>query len=343
MKIINLAVLTIILAVGQSLVLAAGPNRNVRFFGYDWIDYERTNESVARTAAVDGLQVVRSNGPAATNLNIVRTLNSLNSSACSNSSCGLGVSAGEGQDLFEPGNMKFDICAGATNYDQCVAGGNVWGNIWNITAKIASAVNRPAAIYFIDEPTIQPALKSLSGNYVPWSYASFVCTFRDAMAANSINIPIFTVLATSALPGPSRDPDHPDFIVREMRNQMPLGGCQSGRRSMPDAIGIDNYDWVNASTIYDTYNRYFPSGGTSPMWVLVPPGHSQIPEIRGMSDLDFRNRVQVYWDFMVTYPHAPIAAVMVHRYDNTVMSPGSNAFYAKTRDLLRYIGNRIIN
>lgn len=211
MKIINLAVLTIILAVGQSLVLAAGQNRNVRFFGYDWIDYERTNESVARTAAVDGLQVVRSNGSAATNLNIVRTLNSLNSSACSNSSCGLGVSAGERQDLFEPGNIKFDICAGATSYEQCVAGANVWGNIWNITAKIAGAVNRPAAIYPIDEPTIQPALKSLSGNYVPWSYASFVCTFRDAMAANSINIPIFTVLAISALPGPSRDPDHLDF------------------------------------------------------------------------------------------------------------------------------------
>lgn len=112
---------------------------------------------------------------------------------------------------------------------------------------------------------------------------------------------------------------------------------------MPDAIGIDNYDCVDTSTIYDIYNRYFPSGGTSPMWILVPPGHSQIPEIQGTSDLDFRNRVQVYWDFMVTYPNAPIAAVMVHQYDSTVISPGSNAFYAKTRDLLRYIGNRIIN
>lgn len=323
-------------------VQAGGPNPNLKYFGYDWVDS-------GTDTADSSLAAINSTGPASTNLNVVHTLSELNSAACQNKKCALNFSAGYYQE--------FDICPNSSSYEQCVSPSkNPWAKIWELSNKIYLSNSKPAAIYFIDEPSIHPAFRNSSGGYVPWSYASFLCTLRDAMSAKGLEIPIYTILAMGELPA---NPDDPNYITKELRQQMPTNGCSSGRRSMPDWIGIDNYTWRHeagvqndSSVIHALYDKYFPNDLVKPKWVLVPPSHTVLysPPI---TDQQFHDRIQVYWDLLSSYPTAPIVAIMAFRFDKDIMTvpPGVDPNnqsdprnkYWRSRSLLKYIGNVAVN
>lgn len=316
-----------------STAFSAGTNANTKNFGYDWVDYpgETLNSSLA---------AINSTGPAATNFNIVRTLAGLNSTDCKNSTCAVNISIGHWQE--------FEICPGARNWNECITNHDPWINIWNIISTLSKANNLPKYIYLSDEPSHSNVFKGPDGAYTPYSFASFICTFRDAMAANGVDIPIFTILAMGEL---SNNPDEPASITRELRHQASLNVCPSGRRSMPDAIGIDNYYWKyeagvqnDVNTIYNLYSKYFPNDGVMPKWILVPPGHLDIPAIKGKNDAEIKKHIQVYWELMATYPNAPIESIMVHRFDRRIMTViYLQPNYQETRDLLKYMGNMIVN
>ncbi|MBX3656407.1 MAG: hypothetical protein KF686_19705, partial [Ramlibacter sp.] len=203
------------------------------------------------------------------------------------------------------------------------------------------ASNKPAAIYLIDEPSTNPALKDGStGAYVQYRYASYVCTLRQALTAYSLAPKVFTFLAASELTS---------TIIYEINNQMPSTGCPSSVRSMPDWIGTDNYSWkyvsgvVNdAPNIYATYNTYFPPGSGRPEWILAVPS-SQMSVIPGVvSDTDLHDRIQAYWEFLVSYPTAPVKAVMFFRYEGAVMSPVSPTDWAQSRALIKFMSNSLL-
>lgn len=327
----------IISLLGMFLCLGAfaGPNPSTMYFGWDWISPDNTPMEIP-------IRILNSSGPASTNLNIVHHIDSLNSPQCANEKCAFSIG------IADNTHTRFNICPGATNYTECM-NQNPWANIWNAVDKIARANNRPAAIYFLDEPSIHraaqelPSIFRVNGQYVQWTYSSFVCTLREAMQAYKVNYPVFTILAMGELGGQ-------DSIVHEINNQMPQSGCPSGVRSMPDAIGIDNYYWrteagvcSDSNTIYQIYNQYFPRGGNRPMWVLVPPGSLFIDGYEEITDQAFRDHVQVYWDVMAEYPNAPITGVMAFRFDQRVMDINSQRKLPMTRDLLRFIGNSIVD
>lgn len=314
-----------------SLACYSEPNPNIKYYGYDWLDSE--NE-VFNIELEKNYERISATGLNNTNLNVVHSIESLNSKVCAHERCALNISAGEGNYY-----NRLDICYSAQSNTECQTKGS-WGNIWNIVANIKSATNKPKAIYFLDEPSADKALQD-NGQYVKWQYASYVCTLRQALKAHNLNdVPIFTVLI------------HRDFdkalpsAVNDILYQMPQSGCL-GAKSTPDWVGIDNYNWRHDSSrddstvIHETYKRYF-SANPNLKWVIVPPSTQEsllIPPVE--NDQDLHDRIQAYWDYLNAYPQDPVIAVMNFRFDKKILAPSSIESFPKSRALLKFMGNTL--
>lgn len=296
----------------SNLCCASSPNHNVKYYGYDWIDAPAMN-------ADDALNAISTTGFSETNLNVVHTLSALELAACSSARCALSIQAGTG------GSFWADICPGATTNEECQSRGS-WSNIWHIVNGIKQASSQPSAIYFIDEPFNNLALKS-DGVYVKYQYSSYVCTLRQAMVAYGLDIPVFTILSYGSA--------HSLGYVSEIQHQMPSSGCPVAYRSMPDWVGVDNYHWTE-SDMWAVYNFVAPtSNWESPKWVLVPPSTSSL----GMNDEQLHDQIQLYWNFLVDHPDAPVVTVMNWRFDrNVTMNRG---VYPLATALLSFMGNSL--
>lgn len=264
---------------------ASGPNANIKYYGYDWLDYNKNS-----TANVgDALSAISE--VSKTNLNVVHTQDNLNSPACALGKCAVSVSAGYGI-----GSNAFDICPGATGNAECQAGitytcpgatsnaecqtGSSWKNIWKIASVIGKSQNRPSAIYFIDEPFNNPALQS-NKQYVQYQYASYLCTLRQAMKANGMDIPVYTVLSYAS----SKD----QSMIDEIKNGAPASACPIAEKSTPDWVGVDKYDNWNIADILDTYTRVAPNA----KWVLVPPSTKFVDQCRVLDDEMMHTEIQL--------------------------------------------------
>ncbi|WP_155420300.1 hypothetical protein [Burkholderia cepacia] len=308
------------LALTWCVLAKAGGTAGVQYYGYDWLD--GINGTSVETALND-ITTMPNTGTSGsrTNMNVVHTIDSLNSAACTNKRCAVGVSAGSNA-------VWLDICPDRTSNSDCT-GANSWSNIWNIVNRIAHAANAPAAIYFIDEPFNNSALQS-NGQYVAWQYPSYVCTLRQAMAANNLNVPVYTILTTSSAANPAD--------INEIRTQMPVTGCATPTSSRLDWVGIDNYTWTSSDQIYNAYNNVAPATDPqSPKWIIVPPTSlTVLPS--PPTDAAIKNHIQPYWDVLFAYPNAPIIGVMNFRFDPEVIATSK---YPATAALLSFMGNSL--
>lgn len=299
----------------SSIVSAGGPNANIKYYGYDWLDGQ------AGYSPADALYAISTNGFSTTNLNVVHNIGNLNSPACSSNRCAISISAGSGTTAGSP---WMDICPGAQDDTQCQSMGS-WGNIWNIVFSLGGASNKASAIYFIDEPFDQKPLQS-NGSYVPYRYASYLCTLRQAMKAYGMNIPVYTVLSYGQSSVPS--------YLSEIQNGAPITACPASDKSTPDWVGVDNYNW-NTWDMWRTYNRVAPSNiAGSPKWVLVPPATPL-----GKNDDQLHAQIQLYWDFINQYPNAPVIYMMNWRFDPTVTV--NRSAYPTSSALLSFMANTI--
>lgn len=212
-----------------------------KYYGYDWIDPWPNDVMVAYNSIKDH-----------TNLNVVHSITSLNSSACSNNNCVLSISAGQS-------SVYTDICPDTSTDATCSSVAYV--NIWNIISSVKKATNKPSAIYFIDEPFFEAALKDQNNVYVPYRYSSYVCTMNDAMTAYNIKLPIFTILSDNQY--------KTQAYKEELTNGMPATGCPTTVKSTLDWIGIDNYTWTTSQQIISAYSSFDPVGKWK--WVMVVP------------------------------------------------------------------------
>jgi len=316
MKFKNIFLSFVFLLLAHGVAAAGGPNPNVKYYGYDWLDFYQPTYNVA-----DAFYVISTAGFSTTNLNVVHTIDNLNSSTCANGKCAVSIMAGSGTPGVSP---WLDICPGAVNNTECQSMGS-WGKIWEIAFNIGKSSNTPAAIYFIDEPFDVPALQS-NKSYVPYQYASYVCTLRQAMKAYGMNIPIYTILSY----GQSQNANH----VSEIQKGAPVSACPATDKSSPDWIGIDNYHW-STTDIWATYNRVAPpSNPSSPKWVLVPPAAKL-----DMNDQQLHDQIQLYWDFLNQHPSAPVVYVMNWRFDTDVLLNRSS--YPKSVALLSFMANTL--
>ncbi|MFZ4878696.1 hypothetical protein ACL9RI_26725 [Janthinobacterium sp. Mn2066] len=317
MKRIILSVVATLFLCGSAF--AGGPNSNIKYYGYDWLDfYQGGNPPYSAT---DALNIISGTGFSTTNLNVVHTIENLNSSACIGNKCAISINAGSGSP---GGSPILDICPGAVNNTQCQSMGS-WSNIWRIAFNIGTSSNIPSAIYFIDEPFGNPALQS-NQTYVQYQYASYVCTLRQAMKAYGLNMPIYTVLSY----GQSKDVNN----VKEVQNGAPISACPTTDKSSPDWIGIDNYNW-SVADMWISYNRVAPANNpNSQKWVLVPPSTPI-----GMTDQQLHDQIQLYWDFINNYKNSPVIYVMNWRFDTAVTLNRNN--YPKSSALLSFMANTI--
>jgi len=315
----------------QCTAFASGPNVNIKYYGYDWLDYDKNST----TNVLDALGAITEIGK--TNLNVVHTHDNLNSPACALGKCAVSISAGYGI-----GSNAFDICPGATDNVECQSGhsyicpgaldnaecqtGPSWQNIWKIASDIAKSQNRPSAIYFIDEPFNNPALQS-NKRYVQYQYASYLCTLRQAIKANGMDIPVYTVLSYAS----SKDLN----MVDEIKNGAPASACPTAEKSTPDWVGVDKYDHWSIIDILDTYTRVAPNA----KWVLVPPSTKVIDQCQVLDDESLHNEIQLYWDLISSYPNAPVVYIMNWRFDTDV-TLNRHAF-PKSNALLSFMGNTI--
>lgn len=306
---------------------AGGPNPNIKYYGYDWLDRQFGDNPVSN------LDAISTTGFSNTNLNVVRTIDNLNSSACAANNCAIGISAGQQHWL--------DICPGATSDEECQKARS-WNKIWDIVVEISNASNKPVAIYFIDEPFNAQALSHPVSEtvfkYVDYRYSSYLCTLRQAMSAYGMNIPVFTILSHLDITNNEKN-------RLEIQNGAPSSACTTGDKSTPDWVGIDKYDW-NTSNMWDTYNLVAPSTNpNSARWVLVPPATKTIiPETDKMpatiySDDQLHAQIQLYWDFINQHPTAPVIYIMNWRFDPNVTVDRSA--YPKSSALLSFMGNTI--
>ena len=286
----------------------------IRYYGYDWLDSELAGRDP--NAALNAISI---DGFSRTNLNVVHTIKSLNSEACAQGRCALGVQAGSSGDVW------LDICPGTSSNADCQASGS-WSRIWSIVQQISTAINKPSAIYFIDEPFDNHALAD-NGVYVRYQYSSYVCTLREALHHYGFDVPIYTVLSYNQARTAS--------YVSEIQNQMPSSGCPSGVRSNPDWIGVDNYNW-SGTDMWRTYSSLAPQiNPSSPKWILVPPATSELK----LGDQQLHDQIQLYWDFLFQYPSAPVVMIMNWRFDPAVLK--ADGAYPKSRALLSYMANTI--
>ena len=281
-----------------ALVLASASNADIpKYYGYDWIDPYPTTATVAYSNIKDH-----------TNLNVVHTIAALNSSACNNGGCVLGISAGQ-SDVY------VDICPNKTTDETCSAVG--YGNIWNIISSVKAATNKPTAIYFIDEPFYEAALKS-NNVYVTYRYSSYICTLNDAMSAYSLKIPIFTILAENQY----RNPDYRS----EINNGIPVTGCPATIKSTVDWIGIDNYTWTNKQQVIDAYNLLDPTKKFK--WVMVPASSYDVANNAYMIGF-YKEAAEIANNFVY---------IMNFKYDNRVVT-GSGQLADTVRSFGMYIKN----
>jgi hypothetical protein len=315
-----LALMVAMLSLTWASLAAAGGIAGVRYYGYDWLD---GFNGVSVDAGLNDITNMPNTGTSGskTNMNIVHTIANLNSAACANQRCAVSISAGSNP-------VWLDICPNQTTNAQCMATGS-WSNIWTIVGQIANATNRPAAIYFVDEPFNAQALWD-NGAYVAWQYPSYVCTLRQAMAANNINIPVFTILASSSASTPS--------MINEIRNQMPVSGCPSSTSSRLDWVGIDDYTWTCADQIFSAFNALSPANNSQyPKWIIVPPTNQSISPSFS-NDATLRVHIQPYWDVLTLHPDAPIIGVMNFRFDPSVITTSN---FPTTAALLSLMGNSL--
>jgi hypothetical protein len=393
-KLSTAAVFLIVAASG----FAQSPNSNVKYFGYAWSDTMQNSLPIQTagtiTENVEILNVGKSGtldtnisnlqvgGPAGTNFNVVHTFDSLQNAAnCTNNRCVISISAGAFPSSLagSAGAMgaassvelnQFDICPEAVNSDQCTSGNRVspiaskptsYQKIWSIAQSLQSLpIDRlPAAVYFLDEPSLNPALRN-NNAYVAWQYANYVCTLKQALLSYNLRngsgnlIPIFTIIAKSELYGVGN-------ISLDLTT--PIQHCV-GINSRPDWVGIDHYDWnytsqtVNdASAIYSLYTQIFPPNLSGmPKWMLVPLSNSQYKSLmfcqssncpngqtKVLTDQELYTRIQTYWEFLVKYPSAPVVAVMPWQLSKRVMVSLPNEMqYTNSRALLKFMGNRLL-
>lgn len=298
----------------SQVAIAGGPNPNIKYYGYDWLDGQ------PGYSPTDAFNAISTTGFSTTNLNVVHNVENLNSPVCASNKCVLGIGAGN-----IAGSPWVDICPGAKSDSECRSIGS-WGNIWNIAFRIGTASNKPSALYFIDEPFDNLALQQ-NGAYVPYIYSSYVCTLRQAMKAYGLNIPIYTVLSY-------RHSQIPAYVA-EIRDGAPTTACPASDKSSPDWVGIDNYDW-NTADIWISYNRIAPStNSNSAKWVLVPPATSEL----GKTDEQLHAQIQLYWDFLYQHPAAPVIYIMNWRFDPGVTV--NRSAYPKSSALLSFMGNTL--
>lgn len=228
------------IALSAMLLMASAAQADLpKYYGYDWIDPWPNSPIAAYNVVKDH-----------TNLNVVHSIAALNSSACVDGQCVLAIAAGQS-------SVYTDICPEQTTDAACSK--VAYENIWNIISTVKAASNKPAAIYFIDEPFFEPALKDSNG-YVPYRYSSYICTMNDAMNAYSIKLPIYTILADSQYKNP--------VYKEELTNGIPSTGCPTTIKSTLDWIGIDNYTWTTSQQLLSAYSSFDPTGKFK--WVMVP-------------------------------------------------------------------------
>ncbi|MGK0664561.1 hypothetical protein [Serratia marcescens] len=75
--------------------LAAGPNANIKHYGYDWLDFYET--ATPSFSATEALKAISGTGFSMTNLNVVHTLESLNLPVCAEGTCAVNIQAGSGR------------------------------------------------------------------------------------------------------------------------------------------------------------------------------------------------------------------------------------------------------
>lgn len=320
-KIIRFSVLSTLVVV--CLVLFqnfTGTNTTGTVRGFDWIDFSYPLSGIHEEDQ-DLLNRIQQK----TKMNIVRSLESLNSDFCLNKECAVGISAGQG-------SAGFDVCPGANDSTHCEQ--SSWQNIWKIVSQIKSAKNLPASIYFIDEPFYVPALgvpietltasESILQNryilpdgkvyqYRHLIFSSYVCTLREAMAANGFSVPIFTVLAMGQL--------QVSNFVKEIQGHVPTQSKCQGRAGMVDWVGIDNYDWSNVNEIISTYNSV-SFGSVAPLkWVLVPPALPNLSSMGILNDQKMKSQLCAYYHVASKYAEY-IPAMMFFRFDSQFMKTG---------------------
>lgn len=87
--------------------LAAGPNANIKYYGYDWLDFYET--ATPSFSATEALKAITDTGFSMTNLNVVHTMASLNLPVCAGGTCAVNIQAGSGA---VSGSPFIDICPG---------------------------------------------------------------------------------------------------------------------------------------------------------------------------------------------------------------------------------------
>lgn len=248
-----------------------------KYYGYDWID-------PYPTTAMTTFDKVKDH----TNLNVVHSFTSLNSEACNNGKCVLNVSAGQ-SDVY------VDICPNKQSDIECIK--TSYQNIWSIVSKIKAAGNKPTAIYLIDEPFYEAALKN-NNVYEPYRYSSYVCTFNEAMSAYGLSIPLFTVLADNQYKNP--------VFRSEILNGIPSTGCSVGIKSTLDWVGIDNYTWTTKQQVLDAYNTLDPQKKFK--WVAVPASTYDVSTESAMTSM-YKEFAEIGNNFIY---------IMNFRYDSRV-------------------------
>ncbi|EPK4542161.1 hypothetical protein M1I87_002333, partial [Serratia marcescens] len=300
--------------------LAAGPNANIKYYGYDWLDFYET--ATPSFSATEALKAITDTGFSMTNLNVVHTMASLNLPVCAGGTCAVNIQAGSGA---VSGSPFIDICPGAVSNSSCRAAGS-WNAIWTVVKKIAEAKYKPGAIYFIDEPFDVPALQT-AGKYDAYQYSSYVCTLRQAMQQYGVAIPVYTILSY-------RHANDAEWI-REIQQGAPATACPANVKSTPDWVGVDNYNW-SVADMWSTYNRLAPISAAGQKWVLVPPSTASL----GMNDQQLHAQIQLYWDFINRYPTAPVVYIMNWRFDRAVTE--NRAAFPESTALLSFMANTLL-
>jgi hypothetical protein len=318
MKYLSIALIWLVSSFAYSSVI----NSNIKYYGYDWLDfYENTTPAFSATNAFNAISGV---GFSTTNLNVVHSIKNLSLPNCAGGKCVLNIQAGSGSTTFTP---YVDICPGAASNSSCQAAGS-WKNIWKIIQDVSNAPNKPAALYFIDEPFDVPALQT-NQVYDAYQYASYICTVRQAMKNYGLSIPIYTILSYRHTQTPS--------YLNEIKMGAPATACPAIDKSTPDWIGVDNYNW-SVADMWETYNRVAPqSNKESPKWVLVPPSTASL----GLNDEKLYTQISLYWNFINQYPNAPIIYIMNWRFDRDVTE--RRDIYTKSTALLSFMANTLVS
>ena len=90
---------------------AFATNPNVKYFGYDWLDFYPTVDIMDNYRHISNIHT--------TNMNVVHNIENLNTDACKYRRCVLNVSAGQKTYGGKVPYGRLDICPDATNSSEC--------------------------------------------------------------------------------------------------------------------------------------------------------------------------------------------------------------------------------